>query len=526
MKRRRISTLRLVRIAAQCFFFMLFVAMVWSLTLPAIMPLNPKYFFWCDPLAMGLTMLAERIWLSGAILAFLVLLGAFWLGRAFCGWFCPLGACFDALGALRERWQKPREAEPSPWQALKYAVYAALIVLALFGVQGAWLFDPLSIMMRTLSYVLHPWVNAALERSVVSLLTFFSEPVWLEEGYQYLRESVLGIAPARFSHSWLIALFFGLIAGAVFWQRRFWCRYLCPLGAMLGGVAKSGTLRRVVSDCSGQCGECRHVCPTNAIDSTTRTKMEECILCLRCLDSCPGQKARFSHAAWVAPWSGKGASQKGVNQARLAGTSPVSGQRGLSRLAFFYLALISGLALLGCGSRKRLGAPPKQALRPPGALPEEHFIDRCIRCGNCMKACPTHVLQPALAESGWAGLWTPRMNFPAGYCEYQCHRCIQVCPTEALRPLSLPQKKAHKIGLASIDPKRCYVWADQKNCLVCEEHCPVPDKAIRVQTRQLADGTILRLPVVDPERCIGCGICVSKCPTRPWRAIWVERIPS
>jgi formate hydrogenlyase subunit 6/NADH:ubiquinone oxidoreductase subunit I len=104
-----------------------------------------------------------------------------------------------------------------------------------------------------------------------------------------------------------------------------------------------------------------------------------------------------------------------------------------------------------------------------------------------MKVCPTNVLQPAAAEGGVEGLWTPVMNYRVGFCQTNCTACSQVCPTGAIQPISVNRKLGlgeHKadgpirLGTAHYDLGRCLPWANNVPCLVCEEVCPVSPKAI------------------------------------------------
>jgi Pyruvate/2-oxoacid:ferredoxin oxidoreductase delta subunit len=142
-----------------------------------------------------------------------------------------------------------------------------------------------------------------------------------------------------------------------------------------------------------------------------------------------------------------------------------------------------------------------------------------------MRVCPTNALQPAGFETGIEGIWTPRLDARVGYCEYECNRCGVVCPTGAINPLDLETKKATKLGLAAFDTSRCLPYAYGRECMVCEEHCPIPTKAIHfVETEiRLRDGStrVLKQPRVDPDRCIGCGICEAKCVFRDRPAIHV-----
>lgn len=169
-----------------------------------------------------------------------------------------------------------------------------------------------------------------------------------------------------------------------------------------------------------------------------------------------------------------------------------------------------------------------ELIRPPGALPEDEFLAKCIRCGECMKVCPTNAIQPAALEGGFAGAWTPVMKMTVGYCEYECNLCSQVCPTRAIQKISVEEKQKIKIGLAYIDRNRCLPWSYSRTCIVCEEHCPTPKKAIwfeEVAVLNLqGEKVTVKQPHVDPDLCIGCGICEAKCPVRGQAAIRVTSV--
>jgi formate hydrogenlyase subunit 6/NADH:ubiquinone oxidoreductase subunit I len=178
-----------------------------------------------------------------------------------------------------------------------------------------------------------------------------------------------------------------------------------------------------------------------------------------------------------------------------------------------------------------------QTVRPPGTVEELEFLKRCVKCGQCLRVCPTNVLQPALFETGVEGIWTPVLNMRYGACEKDCTLCGQVCPTGAIERLTLAQRSGLepypgrservtvKLGTAFFDRGRCLPWAMDQPCVVCEEVCPVSPKAIggTEVTITRSDGTkvTLKRPQVDPARCIGCGACEHACPVRDLRAIRV-----
>jgi len=196
---------------------------------------------------------------------------------------------------------------------------------------------------------------------------------------------------------------------------------------------------------------------------------------------------------------------------------PAAGQLDTSKRAL----LASGLVGIGGIALARMTPVSQQKtynpalIRPPGARAERDFLQRCIQCGLCMKVCPTNGLQPTLLEAGIEGMWTPRLVPRIGYCEYACNLCGQVCPTEAIAPLPIEEKREVKIGLATFDTTRCLPYAYNRTCLVCEEHCPVPTKAIYFTEKEvrMRDGSteVIKQPHVDADKCIGCGNCESVC---------------
>jgi ferredoxin len=153
-------------------------------------------------------------------------------------------------------------------------------------------------------------------------------------------------------------------------------------------------------------------------------------------------------------------------------------------------------------------------IRPPLAgKDEDHFLQTCLRCGQCMRVCPTQVIQPSGLEGGLESLWTPQLETRLGYCTYGCDKCGWACPSGAIPRFTLNEKKSTAIGLAYVDSTRCIPWRgwqrrqeegirwDEHNCGVCEEVCPLPGKAIHFQRERMPNGEELRLPIVQEETC-------------------------
>ncbi|GAG09508.1 unnamed protein product, partial [marine sediment metagenome] len=140
------------------------------------------------------------------------------------------------------------------------------------------------------------------------------------------------------------------------------------------------------------------------------------------------------------------------------------------------------------------------------------------RCEQCVRICQSNgaCLRPDGIRSNLLELWAPVADMRKGYCEYSCNLCGQVCPTEAILPLTVEQKQKASMGLAYFNKDLCIPYARYEDCIVCEEHCPTPDKAIKIEQKEttLPDGTVklVKYPYVIRELCIGCGICEYKCP--------------
>ena len=495
---------KLVRIRRvfQLFFLVLFVYVLWSTTYPLTGLLPPETFFKINPLVMVMTALSGRVWLAGfsAALAMVVLTLIF--GRFFCGWVCPLGTMIDITARLlrRDRWN--RTLRTGRMRFIKFGILFLVFIAALAGVQAVWVLDPMVITARFVSLNLIPATTSAVDGVFVFAMTALDMREVLIDAYRWLKESFLGIHVDFFAHAGVIFLFFALILSSVALAPRFWCRCVCPLGALYALAAKAAWMRRLVDICK-HCTLCIPRCRMGAIREDMTYDKGECILCMDCVYDCPQHGTRFG----IIP--------------RLPEKKPEQ-KTGISRRSFLFLL---GLPLAALGRRVFAGTPaPAGVIRPPGASDEEVFLDRCVRCGNCMKVCITNGLQPLMLEEGLEGLWSPRLVPEIGYCEYQCTLCGQVCPTAAIPRLTVEEKKRTPLGLAVVDRSVCIPWAHGQECLVCEEHCPVAEKAIKVVEHRTPSGAVVGAPVVDPALCVGCGICQNKCPARPDRAIRVYPI--
>lgn len=186
----------------------------------------------------------------------------------------------------------------------------------------------------------------------------------------------------------------------------------------------------------------------------------------------------------------------------------------LSRREFLGAAAGGAAAL----ALRRPASGKNPPIRPPGARPEDQFAGLCARCGACIRACPYGILKPDLGTGGLAGLLAPTIDYSKAHCFEYCNECTKVCPTGAIERLALETKRNLAIGLAEIDRKKCIAWEYGQYCMVCHEFCPY-----------LAIDSVQRngveCPVVQPDRCRGCGACQVNCPALPDKAIVVKGIP-
>ena len=459
-------------------------------------------FFRTDPLVGISAMLAGRQWIPALAVGGVTLLLALLLGRFWCSWLCPMGTVLDWTPARRPR--RGRSDTAGRRKNIKYLVLLITILSASLGSLTILVLDPVTLLFRTVSNALLPAFSLAV--TTVEGWLYKIEP--LQPAVEWLDGLVRGwllTEQAFFIPGLLlIGVFAGVLAlNAI--RRRFWCRFLCPLGALLGLVSRFTWLRYSVDEgkCIS-CGRCALSCPTGAIDPENGfvASMAECTMCLDCAEACPTGAIDF-HGQRIRP---------AVPQF----------QPSRRRLFASVGVVVAGTALLKATNLFRSKNP--MLVRPPG-VNEEELLSQCVRCGECTRVCPTGGLQPSLTAAGWEGLWTPVLVSRFGYCDYSCNSCGQVCPTGAIPGLSLEDKRLEVIGIAVIDEEHCLPFAEGKPCIVCEEMCPVPQKAVRLTeatvVNEYGQTVILQQPRVIRHQCIGCGICEYQCPLEGEAAIRV-----
>lgn len=443
-----------LRRVSQGLFLALWSFLFWEMAheMQSVVPAD--LFLLTNPLATAVAMAAARVWVP-AVLFSLILVGLTLLwGRFFCGWICPLGTCLDIIGTLWKGRGSRELQNDHAWRRLKYYLLVATGAAALVGGQVVYHLDPLVLMSRGVSEGLFPSTPGQISFLVLAILL--------------------------------------LIIGLVAVTPRFYCRYLCPLGAFYGALARFSIYRRKIEgcdNCDGRDGrECESGCSMGA-NPSVKSDPAECIRCMACQSDCHARAITFE------PTVPMPASREAV--ARLdRRTFLVSAGAG---------AIVGAAALQAHAGT----ADPRTVVRPPMVVDEDAFAALCLRCGQCTRACPTGALQPLLLEIGFAGLWTPAIAARIGGCIDDCNACSEACPTEAI-PLfgpTRPEKWSVKMGHVLLEHAKCITYAPGANkpCLKCVAVCP--NRAITV----VEDHGPARPGTVLYDRCVGCALCIPEC---------------
>jgi ferredoxin len=459
-------------------------------------------FLRLDPALVLITALSARTWVAAFVPLLVVLAATLLWGRLFCGYVCPMGTTLDGVDRLAAGSRRFRPGWVSA--RLKYLLLIFLAGAALWGVSLVFLATPLALITRLYGLLVYPVLASTADKGLSVLRPLADHMDWRALVYADIRTP-------RFATQMFVLLFFTGLGACAWLTPRFWCRYLCPSGALFGLAGCKPLVRRQVDEACTHCGKCVRHCPMAAIhaDDPAQTRYEACIACRTCQHVCPERAVSFKAAGWTAAlrrpvpdadrlWSrrqfmGAGLAGLGGGAVLLTGLQSVYPENGEGRV------LAPGL------------------IRPPGALPEKELLARCVRCGECVAACPTNTLQPLWLQAGFIGLFSPAVTPRRGFCDPRCRRCSQVCPTGAIREVPADDRIWVKTGTAYIMRRRCLAWEFHKSCMVCDEVCPYDAVQFKYET-----GNPFAVPHVNEDRCAGCGYCEYHCPVQHQAAIVVR----
>lgn len=497
------------------------------------LPLPVEGFLLADPFVAAMTVLATGSVYRGLAWSVGVLALTLVFGRVFCGWICPFGTLHHFFGWIfPSRYGKGNKRVESnktrPRQRVKYYLMFAFLAASVTGSAIGGLFDPICVAVRAIGLGVVPAAQyvTGTASAEVGAVGGRNVQAATDTAQDFLATTVWQSKQFYFHQTWFIVV---LLVAILFMNRiipRFWCRVLCPLGAFLGIFARF-SLFGMEKD-HAKCTDCNlclvHCQGADSPQGGVKHRQDECHMCLNCESACPEDVIKFKF---------------------LPGREGTTAVPDLGRRTTIASAAAGAVAIPATRITDVLDTNyhPK-VIRPPGAVEEREFLERCIRCAECMKVCPNNALHPAWFEAGVEGLWTPILIPRIGYCEHSCVLCGDVCPTGAIQKITEEQKmgvdqKPISVGTAFYDLGRCLPWSMGVPCIVCEEFCPTSPKAIWVEEVDVPkraseapeDGSEppmesvhVQRPHVDPSLCIGCGACEKVCPVQDQPAVYVTNV--
>ena len=440
--------------------------------------------------------------LNAVVLVALVMLTLVF-GRIYCSVICPLGVMQDVVSHLNRKKNRFTYSPALTWLRL---VMLALMVVAIVAGLGSVmaLLAPYSSYGRIVNNLLQPlyiWCNnglAAIAEHYESY-AFYGKEVWLKS-----------------LPTFLVALVTFVVIAVLAWRGgRTYCNTICPVGTVLGYLAKFSWFK-VYFDAEKcrSCSLCAKNCKASCIDFENHTvDYTRCVTCGNCLSKCNFDALHYGHA--------------GKREAR-GEKQETRGKKQETRRAFLIGSAIvaADVALAQAGKKVDGGLaeivdrkPPKRTtpLTPPGSVSAKHMAQHCTACQLCVAQCPNDVLRPS---GNLLTLMQPTLSYEHGFCRPECTRCSEVCPTGAIRPIDTAEKTAIQVGHAVWVKENCVVLTDGVHCGNCARHCP--SKAIMMVPSDPDDDESPMVPAVDHSKCIGCGACEYVCPARPFGAIYVE----
>ncbi len=488
--------LRKIRItlAAVCFILITLLFLDFTGTLHTVVGWLAKIQFLPAVLALHVGIVA------GLIVLTLV------FGRIYCSVICPLGVFQDIISGINGR-RKKKKYRFSYSPALSWLRYLVLLFFAITLVAGigsvAALLAPYSSYGRIAQNLLAPfwqWGN--------NLFAYFAERV---DSYAFYETEVW----IRSLPTFLVACITFVVLFVLAWRNgRTYCNTICPVGTVLGFWARYSLFRPVLDpEKCKKCGLCSRSCKAACIDSQNyHIDYSRCVVCMNCTEVCNQGAIRYGLRLKKerTPESRKSEKTDGSRRVFLTGM----GLWAASAVARAQEKKVDGgLALILDKKIPERTTP----IVPPGSLGLRHMTQHCTACQLCVSVCPNGVLRPSARLSAFM---QPEVSYERGYCRPECTKCSEVCPAGAISKITPADKSAIQVGHAVWIRENCIPVKEGVKCNNCARHCPA--EAIQMVLSDPSRPESPRIPVVNVERCIGCGACENLCPSRPFSAMYVE----
>jgi ferredoxin len=423
-------------------------------------------------------------------------------GRVYCSTICPLGIFQDIIIRIQKKiHRRKRFGYTKPPFLFHYSLFTLTTILVLGGsVFLLNLFEPFSNYGRVLTNFVQPIITV-INNITAGILNGFGF-------YSFYNIPPRVILPEVYIVPFL---FLAIVTYLSYYHGRLFCNSLCPAGALLGLISRVSFFKIAIDEnACNNCGACEKICKANCIESETkRIDFSACVGCFNCIHACPTNGVVYTRT-----------------RSRSSELRPVSFDS--SRRTFFKSIAIPAIGLVtptGDNSDSTTAksvayfASKKIPITPPGAKGTKHLTSLCTACHLCVSSCPSQVLYPTFLEYGLSGIFQPKMNYDASYCNYDCTICGEVCPSGAILPVDIDAKKLIQIGKAVFVREDCVVVKNKKDCAACSEHCPT--KAVHTIPYEGK----LKIPELNNDICVGCGACEHACPTTPRKAIYVISNP-
>lgn len=429
-------------------------------------------------------------------------------GRIYCSVICPLGIFQDIVAWISRFFKKK-----NPYSYSKANTWLRLLVLVAFIVLVVAGFNSIALLLAPYS-AYGRMVNAFLQSLYIMANNALAGVAEANGSYAiYAVDPHMVVTPLLIvaAVSLLVIVVCAAIGG------RTYCNNICPVGTVLGYVAKFSWFKPFINtDKCKACGKCAKNCKASAIlidkkNGVYSIDYTRCVACGNCEGECSFDALKYGHPAPVKPAKKEEVDQ---NLRSVLTTAVVLGTSAAVKAQ--EMKLDGGYAEI---VDKKM-PERKTKIVPPGAISASNLAQHCTGCQLCVSNCPNNVLRPS---TDFDTLLQPFSSYENGYCRPECTKCSEVCPAGAIKPLAKEEKSSTQIGHAVFVKDNCIAVTDGHTCGNCARHCPTGAiQMVPLNEEEANRRNALRIPVVDEERCIGCGACENLCPSRPFSAIYVE----